>query len=126
MRIEPFVFLFVLGTNLSEITRTQLIQDKFCLNNYNQSRQYCIELKDTKDNGDPDQTVNDILADVATFSSYLTIISTLPGFFYVLMIGPWIDRYIHARKIILCVGMIGYAGWYSLQLLNAIYLNWGQ
>ena len=120
------VFLFVVSTTLSEITRTQLIQDKFCLNNYNKSRQYCIELKETKANGQEDDTVNNILADVATFSSYTLIISTLPGFFYVLFIGSWIDQYIHARKIILCTGMVGYACWYALQLLNAIYFDWGK
>ena len=122
-RIEPMGFLFVLSINLSSITSAQLIQDKFCRNNYNMSRQFCIELEgaDTAE----DDIINNLLADVATYSSYIAIISTLPGIMFMLFFGSWLDHYIHARKITLCFSMLAYASWFALMLLNAIYFDWG-
>ena len=122
LRIEPFVFLFNLATNMSDITMTQLVQDKFCLNNYNQTRQFCIEMDDS----DGNDKVSKILADVATLYSYVTVITTLPCFFYVLMIGSWTDQYIHARKIVMGIGMLGYALFYGLFLLSSIYFEWSK
>ena len=130
LKIEPFVLIFVMSANVSEIARVQLIQDKICLNNYNQSRDFCIDLSKIRDtNDDPDysdETKNKILADVAKLSTYIQIISTLPAFFYILFIGPFLDRYINGRRVVLCLGMCGYAGWYSLQLLNAIKFEWSK
>jgi len=42
LKIEPFVFLFVFSTSLSDLTSTQLIQYKICLNTYNQSIRWLL------------------------------------------------------------------------------------
>lgn len=129
LRIEPFAFLFVLSTALSDISTAQLVQDKICLHKYNQTQEFCIGISAIKtgSNGEPlaNNTKSLILADLAQFNIYITLIGSLPSFFYVLFIGSWTDNYIHGRKISLLLGTLGYAGAYAGYLLNSIKFELG-
>ena len=115
-------------SNGGEVTRTQLFQDKLCLNKYNQTRQYCIELGKHKSSGDsdePDHIANQILGEVSQYLTYTTIIGTVPGLFYILFIASWMDHYVHGRKLVLCLGGLAYMISNGLSLLMSYKFEWG-
>lgn len=123
LKIEPFIFLFVSSSSISDITATQLIQDKICLLKYNRSAEYCAQISDEKSVSDADSDKTKILADLAQYIIYRTIIGSLPSILFSIFIGSWIDKYIHGRKILLCFGCLGYTAQYAILLLNAIKLD---
>ncbi|XP_054158171.1 uncharacterized protein LOC128956477 [Oppia nitens] len=121
--------------NLSEITTNQLIQDKICLNRYNQSVDYCVDISKvtTTTTATGAQAINatsvvvaikdSILGDLARFNIYTVNISTLPAFFYVLFIGSWTDSYVHGRKLVLLLSSLSYIGMFAGLLFNSIYFD---
>jgi MFS-type transporter involved in bile tolerance (Atg22 family) len=125
LKIEPYVFLFILSTQISEITSTQLIQDKICLFKYNRSAIYCAQINDEKPNSVGDNIKSKILSDLAQYIIYRTIIASLPSILLSLFIGSWTDKYIHGRKVLLCLVSLGYAVQFALLLWNAIEFELG-
>ena len=76
--IEPFALLYIMSNLGCEVTRTQLIQDKLCINTYNQSREYCIDLGKNRANdglNEHDQIANVILGEVSQYLTWMTIFS---------------------------------------------------
>lgn len=124
IRIEPFIFLYMMCGSISVVTRSQLIQDKICMNNYNKSREFCIEINQNSNEEDQD-TIGKILGDVSETSIPFTILSTLPCIIYVLFVGPWIDNYAPGRKIILLLGASAYIGQFLVLWLNSYMFHWG-
>ncbi len=49
---------------------------------------------------------------------------TLPAVIWSLLVGSWTDKYIHGRKILLCLSSIGGIISSLLQILNAIFFEW--
>jgi len=125
LKIEPYVFLFFTCIQITEITSTQLIQDKICLFKYNRSAIYCAQINDEKSDSVEDNIKSEILSDLAQYIIYRTIISSLPSILLSLFIGSWTDKYIHGRKIILCLASLGYAAQFALLLWNAIKFELG-
>jgi len=125
LKIEPFVFLFISSLALSDVTATQLVQDKICISKYNRSAEYCVQISDEKTDLSEDSYRTKILADLAQYIIYRTLISSLPSILFAIFIGSWIDKYVHGRKILLCLGCSGYAAQFGILLLNAIYFDLG-
>jgi hypothetical protein len=125
LKIEPYVFIFFLSTSISEITSTQLIQDKICLFKYNRSAIYCAQIDNEKSDSAEDSIKSEILSDLAQYVIYRTIIASLPSILLSLFIGSWTDKYIHGRKILLCLVSLGYAAQFALLLWNAIKFELG-
>lgn len=47
LKVEPFLFLLLFGWSVSSIVTQQLIQDKICMNEYNQSADFCKTLSES-------------------------------------------------------------------------------
>ncbi len=50
--------------------------------------------------------------------------NTLPAVIWSLLIGSWTDKYIHGRKILLCLSSISGIITSLLHILNAIFFKW--
>ncbi len=50
--------------------------------------------------------------------------NTLPAILWSLLTGPWTDKYIDGRKILLCLSSIGSIVTSLLHILNAIFFQW--
>ena len=109
LRVEPYMFLSFLPFILFDSPLSQLKQDKICRLKFNRTVDECLnlaKLNPTTEDGSIDFK-SAILIESAQLSNYYTIIGTLPTFFWVLILGPWIDKYVKGRKIIVVAGNLG-------------------
>ena len=126
LRIEPFLFLFMLAFALEGLTITQMAQDKICLYKYNLSSDYCARLSEQISTDSIYDTKNQILSDVTTFTLYKTLITTVPIIIWSLFLGAWADRHERAPKFLMSVVSISSCIETILLLFNAIYFEQGK
>ena len=126
LKPEVFILLSSLAFSLRGIPFNQLLQDKICMQNYGNDRKYCIDLAEITVEDDPKGFKIKILKDVTELSFYFTLILTLPSVLWSLFIGPWMDKYPHARKILIIAYSIGSTLEVILCALNAYMFNWGK
>ncbi len=106
LTVEPLAFFGIFLFMFKRLPLDQMIQDKICLYRYGLTPNYCQALPTMKDEEDVLHMKSTILADVTTFNLYSNILITLPSFFIATMIGPFIDRYQPAKKILLIIGSV--------------------
>jgi hypothetical protein len=113
----------MLAYSMRSVTDMQLIQDKICKFNYNQTDHFCRKLSKIGQNENDSQQELDlkstILVLVSKFHMYYLGLSFLPSVFVCLFIGSWCDRYIYGRKILLLVGAVGI----SMEDIIKIYMS---
>ena len=126
LRLEPFLFLFMLASALEGLTITQMAQDKICLYKYKQSSDYCGRLSEQISTDSVFDYKNQILSDVTTFSLYRTLITTIPVIFWSLFLGSWADRHERAPKFLMSVVAISSCIETTLLIFNAIYFDQGK
>lgn len=77
LKVEPFLFLILFGWSVSSIVTQQLIQDKICLLEYNQTPEFCMTLSDADANNDANRenVKSKILSDLVTFNMKNSFVS---------------------------------------------------
>ena len=117
--VEPVVFLSMLGFVFRGIAFTQLQQDKICLQKFNQSRAYCAFLSTEEDSDLKDN----IVASVATYSTYKEFLVIIPGVISALYIGSWCDKFVKGNRF--CLLSTSFAQLFEtiLFLVNALYMD---
>ena len=123
LRVEPFIFLNVFATAASQITQSQLIQDKICVLEFNQTSDYCMNFNDLEMNSNESDIRSQILVRLTNLNLYTTLIYTFPVLIWSLFVGSWSDKYIHGRKILICFAAIGLILDMILLMLNAFFFN---
>lgn len=100
MKIEPVAFCLSFVAMSRFLAMQQMIQDKLCIKQFNQTFDYCRSLSGEENTVMKD----DILAATSTYTFYYTTIMVIPGLFWCIFVGSWCDKYLGARKlfIILC------------------------
>jgi len=101
LRVEPLIFLFCLQNGLKQIPTTQLLQDKICRFWYNQTHEFCLGMAQMPIVEHSYRC--QILTDTAVFSTYQSLLMTIPALLWCLFIGSWVDRYTRGRKIIMII-----------------------
>jgi len=87
--IEPVVLFHAVAGGLRATPFHQLIQDKICLQDFNQTKEYCHGLS-----GSPHSRLKDhILAEVATFTTYKEFAILVPAMLTAFFIGSWCDQF---------------------------------
>lgn len=125
LRLEVFVLFYMFTYYIKRVPLEQLVQDKICLQYYNLSSDYCTKLPELSRDNDIGGFKSKILKEATQFNFYHTIIATCPSVIWSLFIGSWMDKYVHARKILLIVSAIGAFSEVVLIGLNAFMFNWG-
>ncbi len=122
-RVEPYLLIVMLAYAMRSVTDMQLIQDKICKFNYNQTDDFCRKLSNISENENDSQQELDlestILVLVSKFHMYYLGLSFLPSVFVCLFIGSWCDRYTYGRRIFLLVGAVGI----SMENIIKIYMS---
>src|SRR6218665_3702522 len=108
-RVEPFMLLYMFGYSLSGMAVSQLIQDKLCRIDYDQSTTFCISINSKDFDHGAEKIKSNILAETAYITLYRTLLSTLPCMIWAVFLGPWSDTYVHGRKLIMIAGAIAAA-----------------
>ena len=126
LKPEFCVVLCMLSFSIRGIPFNQLLQDKICMQYCEDDRKYCRDLAENTVEDDPKGFKIKILKDVTDMGLYFVLILTLPSVFWSLFIGPWMDKYPHARKILIIVYSIGALLEVILCALNAYMFNWGK
>lgn len=121
LTMEPIVFIVILIYMLKRIPTDQLIQDKLCIQRYNLSVSYCHNLPIIKD--DPIGMKSTILTDVTRMSLYINFINTIPVMFISIIIGPFIDNYKPAKRLLLIFASIMTIAEMSILALNAYFFH---
>ena len=117
--VEPVVFLNMLGFVLRGIAFTQLQQDKICLQTFNQSRTYCQFLSTEEDSDLKDN----IVASVATYTTYKEFLVIIPGVITALYFGSWCDRFVKGNRY--CLLSTSFAQLFEtiLFFINCLYMD---
>lgn len=117
--VEPFLLLYMFGYALSSMAVSQLVQDKLCRVDYDQTPQFCISINSQ----DFDHGGEGIKSQIITKSNYITLyrtlLSTLPCIIWVIFLGPWSDTYVNGRKYILIAGGLAAALESLILVVNA-------
>src|SRR5438105_2614837 len=101
LSFEPLIFLFALSVSFNKVSFIQLVQDKLCVGDFNQSRYYCIHMNDGNLTIEQEAIKSKILVRSSQFTMYNSIISTLPRILWSISIGSWLDKYVHGRKVMI-------------------------
>ena len=108
LSVEPLGFLTMFIFLFKKTAIDQMLQDKICLQRYRLPLRYCQQLPVIQDHQDPFQLKSKILADVTQFQMYLAIGSAFPVFGISLLIGPFIDKYGPAKRLLFIYASIIY------------------
>ncbi|XP_015783763.1 uncharacterized protein LOC107361447 [Tetranychus urticae] len=106
LRIDIYLFLFMLGYYIGQVPTTQLIEDKICINELHIDPDLCQNLDQTTEI--TEVTKNDVLERTTKIKNWQTILSTIPGIAISLFSGFWIDSYpAHIRYLLMvpCVSI---------------------
>lgn len=101
LKVEPFFFLLVFQGSLKDVPQSQLLQDKFCRNEYNRTIDFCLKLSKKQLDTSSELMKSAILKNSVSYGFYSTMISTFPSLFLSLFVGAWTDQYKHGRKLIM-------------------------
>ncbi|KAI7697747.1 hypothetical protein SSS_08978 [Sarcoptes scabiei] len=104
LKIEPFVLLYMIGFSLSSMAVSQLVQDKLCRVDYDQSSVFCISINSIDFDHGAETIKSDILKDSTYITLYRTLLQTLPCVIWALFLGPWTDKFPKGRKYIMIFG----------------------
>lgn len=126
LKPEVCILLNMFAFSVRGIPFNQMLQDKICMQNYINDRQYCRDLAEITVEDDLKGYKIKILKDVTDMGLYFVLILTIPSVFWSLFIGPWMDKYPHARKILIIVYSIGATLEVILSGLNAYMFDWGK
>ena len=112
--IEPAVFLVSLSTTIENIANSQIAIDKTCEVEFKYNETVCDNLvTDYKDE-------NEIIQEnVAQFSVYKTLISSIFPIFFAFYLGAWADLF--GRKLLLLLFFIAYFLQAIIELVCAYY-----
>ena len=126
LKMEVSFLLCMFSANIKKIPFNQLLQDKICLQYYHMDNVYCKDLPKLKIDDDPDGFKINILKDSTDFNFYYIVINNLPAVIWSLFIGSWMDKYHHARKIVIICYSFGQFLEVILLGLNSYMFNWGK
>ncbi|KAF7491988.1 hypothetical protein SSS_06768 [Sarcoptes scabiei] len=118
------IFLLVIAYSVENLTNTVLIQDKICLESFNQSEKFCIELNQLNPiDSDEVSIKNEILQQSATFKNYYNLMQAIPMIVWSFFLGSFIDQ--HPKTIRYIVAWINLIGFVTvlLILLEAYFIN---
>lgn len=104
LRVEPFILLYMIGYSLSAMAVSQLVQDKLCRVDYDQTAAFCISINSANFDHGAESIKSEIITSGAYITLYRTLLSTLPCIVWVVFLGPWSDNYVHGRKFIMVAG----------------------
>ncbi|XP_075679586.1 putative peptidoglycan muropeptide transporter SLC46 [Dermatophagoides pteronyssinus] len=119
LRVEPFILLYMIGFSLSAMAVSQLVQDKLCRVDYDQSSIFCISINSADFDHGGETIKSNIIKDATYITLYRTLLSTLPCIIWALFLGPWSDNYVNGRKYIMIVGAIAAALESIILIINA-------
>lgn len=107
LHVEPFVLFFVLAASTKAITQTQLLQDKLCVDTFNQTRDFCLNLNRLNLTADEERLKSQILAWLSQYRFYEMVVARLPRLLWPLCVGSWSDKWIHGRKVMMAAASFG-------------------
>ena len=105
LRIDVFMFVYIFGFMLPNVTLNQLVQDKICLNEFKYDPKFCLDLGAAEPQFEVQK--NKVLEYATTMKNYQTLIATTPGVVLSLFIGYWIDSYPSHLKYLLSAPAFG-------------------
>ena len=123
LKVEPFMIILAMSSYLRRIPLEVLIQDKLCRNEYHMDQEFCLNLPYMREDEPNHEIKTAILSDAVTYNMYHTWITMTPGILWSIFLGPWIDKYVHGRKVIFLVGSITQAIEAAMNALNSYYFE---
>lgn len=123
LRVEPFILLYMFGYSLSAMAVSQLVQDKLCRVDYDQTAAFCISINSANFDHGAESIKSNIITSGAYITLYRTLLSTLPCIVWAVFLGPWSDTYVHGRKFIMIAGASAAALESFILIINAADFN---
>ena len=117
--LEPIIFLNIIALVLTTVPLQQIVQDKICLQDFNQDREYCKVLSTAQDSVLKDN----ILSTTSTFWTYKQYIVLIPQAISCLYIGSWCDRFKNGKRYCLLLTLMAMTIQNLLFLANAMFMD---
>lgn len=122
-RVEPYLFFYCCAMAMTVISRGQLIQDKLCLDEFGQSRSFCVNMNSGNLTEKEEVMKSNVLKQSAQYGMYQSFITTIPKFFWAVTMGPWTDLYIHGRKVMMGGASLGHALESIVLLISVLFFD---
>ncbi|KAI1298862.1 Solute carrier family 46 member 3 [Halotydeus destructor] len=106
LKVEPFLFFVFLAFLAKQNTFTQFYQDKICLVTYNRTAEECAFIPSTELDEYRDLKTN-ILKGANELVSYQAVMRTVPGIIFTILLAPWADKVIGARRKLMIFSSLG-------------------
>lgn len=126
LKIEPYLFVVYFLLNLKQTPSTQLVQDKICMFELQLPANYCLALPMMKKEEDFLNSKSEVLEKSNNFAVYGAMFMTLPGLIAGFFVGPWTDKYLKAKKILLIVGSLAAISEAVIALLNIYFYEFSE
>lgn len=123
LKVEPFVFLSLCIYIIKRIPIDQMIQDKICLQKYGMDKEYCHNLPTMKDEDDYVKKKSIILGDVTEINMLVNLINMIPTVIMAIFVGPFIDKNIKAKKLMMVLALVVSTVESILNILNCYFFN---
>jgi stalled ribosome rescue protein Dom34 len=117
--MELLVFFHFLAASLRNTAIHQLQQDKICMQNFNETEDFCHFLSSKTSS----ELKDEILASVAQYSMYREFIVMGPGIVTSLFVGIFCDRYRKGKKLSLVSTSFAQLFETVLLLINTFYMD---
>src|SRR5437879_2935092 len=82
LSVEPFILLFAMSYGFGSISLSQLIQDKLCLDEFAQTRSFCVSMNSGNLTLDEEKMKSMILRQSAQYAMYQSILENIPRIFW--------------------------------------------
>ena len=120
--IEPYIFLMCLTIGMSFVPLEQLQQDKICVNEFNQTIDFCLKLSESPTS---DMKLA-ILVRSNKFAQFASMFNWIPALMWCLIVGSICDRYPNTRKPFMIATVFSGLLRDAVLILNVInFYNWG-
>ena len=117
--MEPYVFFMVLSYSVCSIPVEQLQQDKICLQQLNQSIDYCL----LASKSEATSIKLSILSQSNMLTLYSTTMETITGIVWCLLTGAICDKHRSLRKIFMVLAPFSLLVGNMLKFINVIFYN---
>lgn len=121
--LELYIFLRAVGQSVGSISLSLLIQDKICLDRYNETRDFCAHINDPMKSAIDQNTKNHILAESTQFGNYKNFLECIPMVLWSLFIGSFLDNYSGGTRLVLLFGVFGDLFAMSTYVVNVYFYN---
>ncbi|KAI1304899.1 Proton-coupled folate transporter [Halotydeus destructor] len=120
LTVEPYLFFIFFAFLAKQNTYTQFYQDKVCVVTYHMSNEICSVVASSKDINYV-KVKDAIITDANDLNSWQSVLRTVPGIIFTILLAPWADKVKGARRKLMILSALGQLADSALGIVSIMY-----